>query len=85
MFIVITLFILIYDVLKNKNTYAKHMIILDAIFDYRLHCFNENIEPSVNFDDMEGYYITFFKFWDWGYKNILSKEKYVIVKDYIEK
>ncbi len=33
---------------------------------------------------MEGYDKTLWRWWDWGYKNILPKEDYELIKPYIQ-
>lgn len=69
---------------KNDRTYAMHMKILDAILKYRLQCIDQDKPCKVDFDDMESYDETFHRFWDWGYTNILPKEKFEIIKPYIK-
>lgn len=69
---------------KNNRTYAMHMKILDAIFKYRLQCIDQDKPCKVDFDDMEFYDKTLYRLWDWGYTNILSKEKFEIIKPFIK-
>jgi hypothetical protein len=45
----------------------------------------EFVNFKVNYDDMESYDETLFRLFDFGYKNILPKEKYDIIKPYINK
>lgn len=73
--------------LKNEVTYKKHKIIIDAIYDYRIDMITSgkyNQIDAVDYRDMETYNSTLFRLWDWGYTRILPKEKFEIVKPYIE-
>lgn len=73
--------------LKNENTYKQHKIILQAIYNYRIDLHSKGIhyEIRVNYDDMESYNKTFYRLWDWGYKNILPPDKFELIKPYIKK
>lgn len=83
-YIVITLVFGLLAVIKNEITYRNRMIIANAIFSYSMAMINaENFAYCVDFSDMEEYETTLWRLWDWGYKNILPKEKYEIIKDYI--
>lgn len=79
----------VFFLIKNNNTYKQHIKIDHAIYAYHVYCiYNKPIgyksELDVNYTDEESYDKTFFKLFDWGYKNILPKDKYEIIKDYIE-
>lgn len=76
--------ICLYMAAKNNNTYRMQMKILDAIYDYNIDCIKGNKVSMVNFADIESYKSTYFRLWDWGYENILPKEKYEIIKPYIK-
>lgn len=83
-YIVIILVFGLLAVIKNEITYRNRMIISNAIFSYSMAMINaENFVLCVDFSDMEEYETTLWRLWDWGYKNILPKEKYEIIKDYI--
>ena len=69
---------------KNDNTYTMQKKIMDAILEYRLQCIDQREPFRVDFDDMEPYDKTLFRLWDWSYTNILSKEKFEIIKPYIK-
>ena len=75
--------ILIFVLIKNSNTYKNRKIILNAIYQYKVDCAIKNISFNVDYNDMESYNMTIFRFWDFGYKNILPKEKFEIIKKYI--
>lgn len=72
---------------KNENTHKNHKIIIDAIYDYHIDMItSEKYDQidAVDYRDMETYNSTLFRLWDWGYTRILPKEKFEIVKPYIE-
>lgn len=69
---------------KNDNTCAMHMKIIYAIYKYRLQCIEQRETAKVNYDDMESYERTLFRLWDWGYTHILPKEKFEIIRPYID-
>ena len=78
-FILLSVFMFI----RNSVADRQHNIIIRAIMSYQLD--NKLKNPfEVNYSDMEDYFKTLFRFWDWGYKHILPPEKYEIVKPYIE-
>ena len=88
-FVFFIYFVLIYFLVKNFVTYHWHKLITNAIFLY--HVSVESIleidirEKIVSYNDAESYDSTLFRFWDWGYKHILPKEKFEIIKPYIKK
>lgn len=88
-FMSIICFVLIYFLVKNFVTYYWGILIINAIFLY--HVSAESIleidirEKIVSYNDMKSYESTLFRFWDWGYKHMLPKEKYEIIKPYIKK
>ena len=82
----IIMLILILIATKNLVTYACYTKITDGIFIHNMiriheHRFSEIIE----YDDMEPYLKTLFRLWDWGYKRILPKEKFELIKPYLKK
>ena len=40
--------------------------------------------PKVQYSDMQCYIITILRFWDWGDKHILSKDKYMLIQPYLK-
>lgn len=71
--------------IKNYVTYKNRVKIIYAIRDYLLRDDNYDIDAvEVSFNDMEKYNYTFLRLWDWGYKHILPKEKYEVIKRYIK-
>ena len=69
---------------KNENTYENITKIDHAIYDYKIDCILNEKQNLVDYKDMEDYDKTFWRFWDWGYTNILPKEKFEIIKPYIK-
>lgn len=70
--------------IKNIITNTNLNIISNAIHAYNRDIIWGKIDGDlVGYDDMAGYCKTLFRFWDWGYKNILPKDKYELIKAYI--
>lgn len=73
--------------IKNEVTCRNHLIICNAIYEYRVYLirngmYNPNNE-GVTLNDMEDYNVTLKRFWDWGYKRILPPEKFELIKPFI--
>ena len=58
--------------------------IYSALCKYTIFCLKSGITPQVKFGDMEYSGKTYNRLWDWGYKRILPKEKFEIIKEFIE-
>lgn len=83
---VIFALISIFMVVKNNNTLNKRFIIINAIFEYNVDIINGIVIGSLmSYDDMESYDRTLWRLWDFGYKRILPKDKYELIKGYIDK
>lgn len=79
--------VLLIMAIKNYITYINHKVIMDAIYNYYIDCLakeRHNYRDDVAYVDMEPYDKTLFRLYDWGYTRILPKEKYEIIKPYIE-
>lgn len=76
MVIVIVLLIFLYFKIVNTN-YARNELI------NIIHVYNQEYD-DVSCKDMESYFMTFIRLWDWGYKRILPKEKYELIKHILE-
>lgn len=76
----------IYILFRNECVFKNHMILSDAIHMYHRDMIiqGEFVNFKVDYDDMESYDETLFRLFDFGYKNILPKEKYDIIKPYIK-
>lgn len=81
--VVIVMFVL--TVAKRNNAYRNRAIIWMAITDYRLALYSLGKKDAyVSVNDMESYEKTVFRLFDWGYKNILSPDKFEIINHYID-
>lgn len=83
---VILMIIIIYLTIKTRNAYKNQKKIMDAIYLYGVDTMKKygRNHFQVSFDDMESYNDTLYRFWDWGYTRILPKEKFEIIKPYIQ-
>lgn len=80
----IAFIVCIIALIKNNNTYKQITIITKAIYQYQSDCIrNRNYKYLVDYPDMKSYDDVFNNFFDWGYTNILPKEKFEIIKPYI--
>lgn len=84
-FLSTTLVLVVFFLIKNFNTYKNQVIIVEAIYKCAIDCISNHKEPFVDYSEMEDYDSTLFRFWDWGYTRILPKEKYEIIKPYVER
>ena len=84
LFIIGTLFLI--AARKNNNAFDNCVIIIKAIYRYKNDLIeNGNLDDSaVDYTDMRSYESVFLRIWDWGYKNILPKDKFEIIKPYIK-
>lgn len=80
----IALMLLLVMMFKNDVTCRQQKRIANAIYVYGLVCIRSGAERKVDFDDMEHYDRTLFRFWDWGYTRILPPDKFEIIKDYVK-
>lgn len=72
----------IFFLIKNKNTYKNHIIIVDAIYEY---CIEKNVDFALFYNMyIEDYDDTLNRFWDWGYTRILPPEQFELIKPYIK-
>ena len=83
---IVTIIAAWYIMIKNIITRINFDIISCAIHAYNTDVIWKRIDgEKVSYDDMMGYCKAVFRFWDWGYKNILPKDKYELIKDYIKR
>ena len=77
----ISWFVMIKNVITNRNLH----IILYAIHEYNCDVICGRVDgEKVDSNHMAGYCRVLFRFWDWSYKNILPKEEYELIKNYIK-
>ena len=85
-FIFLICIALILLIIKSNNTVKKRKIIIDAIYAFNIDMIQKGDYEgcrSVFYDDMESYEETLFRIQDWGYTRILPKEKFELIKPYI--
>lgn len=77
----------VYMLFRSEIVYKNHMIISNAIHMYHRDMIARGrfFNFEVDYDDAESYDKTVFRLFDFGYENILPKEKYEIIKSYIDK
>ena len=69
---------------KALVTYKQQCTIADAVFRYTMDLIDQSIcEYDVDILDIEDFDKTLWRLWDWGYKRILPKDKFEIIKPYI--
>lgn len=69
--------------IKNEVTYHNRIRIGYAIFAYQCRCIDIKQPILVDYSDCESYWTTLFRMWDWGCANILPKEKFEIIKEFM--
>ena len=74
----------IFAIGKTCNSCTNRIIIINAIYAYHLWCFDNDADEEVDYTDMETYEETDRRWMDWGYTNILPKEKFEIIKPFIK-
>lgn len=70
--------------IKNDVTLRHRTEIIKAIRDYQLKCVEYDAHAFVGFEDMEDYGATLYRWWDWTNKRILPKDKFEIIKPFME-
>ena len=77
--------VLIFYLAKNEVTFIHHKRIANAIHRYCMHkIITKEYDEEVHYTDMEPYDKTLKRFWDWGYTRILPKDKFEIIKPFLE-
>lgn len=81
--IAVIAYVVIFLFLKPDNALKNQLKILMAIDKYAEE--TDDVENALRLiDAVESYAKTLFRFWDWGYKNILPKEDFELIKPYIK-
>ena len=70
---------------KYLVAFNYHTMIIEAIHDYQVWCFQNRKEYDVDYSDIESMKNTWLRVWDWGYHGILPAKKMIIIKPYIKK
>ena len=81
---VMFLFLAVFLLFKNNNTYTNRVIILDAIFRHNKDMLNQGRYEFPNlYLQMERYDATLWRLYDWGYTRILPPHYYRMIQPYI--
>lgn len=80
---VFALLISIFLMFRNSKALSLRNHVRRAILEYRMDCFVKGINPEIMYEDMESFYSTVFRFWDFSHKRILPKDKYKLIKKYL--
>ena len=81
------LFIALFGILakiKAEITYKNHCKVIRAICGYRAICKATNRKPVVSIEDMMDYEESAKRIFDWGCKHILPKDKFELIKPFME-
>lgn len=70
-------------IVKATVAAKAHKKILDAIDEYSVYT-NDYAFCIEMLDAMENLNSTLFRFWDWGYTNILPERYFELIKPYID-
>lgn len=62
----------------------KYILIQDAIYKYRMYCIKHWEKANVDFGDMVRFKDAFLNLAKWRYTDILPKEKFEIIKQYMK-
>ena len=84
-FLLVVLLLNIVMFLKEYNANKMRALIYKSISDYRRDKMRSGLISMVDYGDMEPYDNTVYRLYDWGYKRIIPKDKYVLIEKYIEK
>jgi len=81
------LFLALFGILakiKANVTYKNHCKVIKAICCYRTVCEVTNRQPVVGIEDMINYEKSAWNIFNWGCKNILPKDKFELIKPFME-
>ena len=77
--------VLIFLSAKNELTYKNRIKISNAIYKYNIDMIAQNKYGNIlSYNCLESYDETLHRLWDFGYENIVPKDIYELIKDYIE-
>lgn len=72
--------------IKNEITYKNMKIISDAIYRYNISMIKDKrYDELISYDSIKNYEKTFLNIFDWGYKNLLPKDTYMLIEPFIKK
>ena len=81
---IITTIALIIALFRNNWAYKQQIRVINAICAHQMYCQITEKKSVVTYTDMETYEATYRRFWDWGCTRILPKEKFAIIKPYLD-
>lgn len=81
--VVIAISLVVLVIAKNYVTFHHQLRVTHAIYGYQMDCIKSHRDCFVKQKDKESYTETFLRLWDWGDRNILDYEDYVLVRRYI--
>ena len=83
--IVVLLFCYVMHI-KNEVTYKNNKIISRAIYFYNIDRISKgDLDGILSYDVIKSYNKAFINIFDWGYKNLVPKDTYVLIEPFIEK
>lgn len=71
-------------IIKKEVTIKNHCKVCRAIQGYRAVCRSTNRKPVVSSEDMVEFEKSAKRIFDWGCKNILPKDKFELIKPFLE-
>ena len=85
-FITISVIVCVILLIRNEVTYNNHMKLADAIFKYNIHSIiHDTGDAPIGYNCIESYGLSLFRIWDFGYKNMVSKEVLEKIEPFMEK
>lgn len=89
----VLLILLVIAWIKNDNTYKNRIIIFKAIESYNLKIdylikigdLEDSYQNYISFNCAEPYIKTLFRWYDWGYENIVPPDVLAVIKSHIKK
>lgn len=80
----ITVLILIGMIIRMLLLTYKSIVLLNAIYAYRLYCIKHWEKPNVDGDDVARFGDLMLNLKIWRYTDIISKEKFELIKPYMK-
>ena len=74
----------VFMMIREEITFKNHSKIIKAIRGYQCVCRSTGRKSMVDYDDMEAFDQTMERVYDWGCKKILPKDKFELIKPFLE-
>lgn len=84
---IIVVAVVIFLSIRLWNIERNCEILLEAIFQYRIHCNMIATIPMVDYGAVLPFWMivrNVFRIWDWGYEHYLTPYEYRLIKPYIK-